>query len=128
LPYLIDTNIAVHLRDRDPVVRTKMGSLDDLVLLSVISRVELEGGVYSDPSKLAARRARLDAMLLGLAIVPFTDAAAVIYGQIVATAGFSRRKILDRMIGAQSLLVQATLVTMNPSDFRDIAGLRVLAW
>jgi predicted nucleic acid-binding protein len=128
VPYLIDTNVAIHLRDRDPVIGTKMASLDGEVLLSVVSRVELEGGVYREPSKTAARRARLDAMLLGLEVVPFSEAAAVAYGKIVSAAGYSRRKVLDRMIAAQALVIQATVVTMNASDFRDVLGLSVIAW
>lgn len=32
------------------------------------------------------------------------------------------------MIAAQALVHRATLVTMNASDFADIAGLSLLAW
>jgi predicted nucleic acid-binding protein len=58
----------------------------------------------------------------------FDGAAADAYGTIVAHAGYSRRKLLDRMIAAQALVHRATLVTMNPDDFADVAGLTVVAW
>ena len=38
------------------------------------------------------------------------------YGTIVASAGYSWRKLLDRMIAAQALVHRATLVTFNPGD------------
>jgi tRNA(fMet)-specific endonuclease VapC len=128
VPYLIDTNVAIHLRDRDPAIRSKVQALGDGILLSVISRVELEGGVYNDPSKAASRRVGLDLVLASVLVVPFDDVAAATYGSIVAALGFSRRKLIDRMIAAQALINGATLVTMNPGDFNDVPGLQVMAW
>ena len=58
----------------------------------------------------------------------FDDAAAEAYGAIVAHAGYSRRKLLDRVIAAQALVHRAILVTMNPNDFADIVGLELRAW
>jgi tRNA(fMet)-specific endonuclease VapC len=46
----------------------------------------------------------------------------------VTHAGYSRRKLLDRMIVAQALVHRATLITMNPDDFSDIPGLALVAW
>lgn len=58
----------------------------------------------------------------------FDDAAADAYGAIVASAGYSRRKLFDRMIAAQALVHRATLVTKKASDYADIAELALLAW
>ena len=41
----------------------KIAALEGAVLLSVVSRVELEGGVYRDPDQAHLRRPRLDAIL-----------------------------------------------------------------
>lgn len=128
MAYLLDTNVAIHVRDGDPVVTERVASLDGAVLLSIVTRVELEGGVYREPSHAALRRARLDTMLAALPTLAFDDAAAGVYGAIVAGAGYSRRKLLDRMIAAQALVHRATLVTLNPDDFRDVPGLQVEAW
>ena len=47
---------------------------------------------------------------------------------MISICGFSRRKVLDRMIAAQAITYGATLVTRNGDDFRDILGLRLLEW
>jgi predicted nucleic acid-binding protein len=125
---MIDTNVAIHLRDRDPAIRARMQALGDGILLSVISRVELEGGVYSEPAKTQSRRTGLDVVLAAILVVPFDDLAAATYGAIIAVVGFSHRKVIDRMIAAQALVQGATLVTMNPGDFSDVPGLKVIAW
>jgi tRNA(fMet)-specific endonuclease VapC len=118
---MLDTNVAIHLRDGDPAV-------EGAVLLSIITRVELEGGVYADPANTALRRPRLDVMLEALPVVSFDEPAAEAYRRILEACGYSRRKVLDRMIAAQALAHRATLVTANPDDFRDVPGLELLAW
>ena len=60
--------------------------------------------------------------------IAFDDAAADAYGAIVASAGYSRRKLLDRMIAAQALVHRASLATMNADDYSDIPGLSLLVW
>ena len=125
---MLDTNIAIGLRDGDSWIVAAVGRLEEAVLLSIVTRVELEGGVHRTPQGAAERRNRLDAILAALPVVAFDDAAADAYGAIVATTGYSRRKLLDRMIAAQALVHRATLVTRNPDDFRDIPGLRLEVW
>ncbi len=61
-------------------------------------------------------------------MLAFDDTAADAYRQIVEAVGYSRRKILDRMIAAQALVHRATLVTRNAADFRDVPGLDLMAW
>jgi tRNA(fMet)-specific endonuclease VapC len=128
MAFLLDTNVAIHLRDGDSVVARKVPELRGAVLLSIVTRVELEGGVYREPAQAPVRRARLDAILSAIPTLAFDDLAAGAYGTIVANAGYSRRKLLDRMIAAQALVHRATLVTFNPDDFADVPGLSVLAW
>lgn len=97
-------------------------------MLSVITRVELEGGVYRDPAQAGIRRPRLDAMLVTLPVLAFDETAADAYRQIVEAVGYSRRKLMARMIAAQALVHRATLVTLNAGDFRDVPGLDLLPW
>jgi len=125
---MLDTNIAIRLRDRDLTVMGKVAALGDGAMISIVTRVELEGGVYGDPGKSVVRRARLDAMLQSLPAVLFDDAAADVYKTILESVGFSRRKVVDRMIAAQAIVHRATLVTMNAVDFIDIPNLKMLAW
>jgi tRNA(fMet)-specific endonuclease VapC len=128
MAFLLDTDVAIHLRDGDPAVTEKVSALDDAVLLSIVTRVELEGGVYRDPVYREVRRVRLDTILATIPTLAFDDAAADAYGAIVASAGYSRRKLLDRMIAAQALVHRAQLVTMNAGDYADVPGLSLLAW
>ncbi len=125
---MLDTNVAIHLRDGDPAVTGKIAALGAGVLMSIVTRVELEGGVYREPAYAGLRRARLDAMLAAIPVVAFDDLSAATYGRIVAQAGYSRRKLLDRMIAAQALVCRAALATQNPADFQDVPGLTLEIW
>ena len=126
--YLLDTNVAIHLRDGDPAVVQRVRALDDAVMMSIVTRVELEGGVHRDPRYAAARRERLDLVLAAVPALAFDDADAAVHAEIVAAVGYSRRKLLDRMIAAQAVCHRATLVTFDVDDFREIPGLKLLAW
>jgi predicted nucleic acid-binding protein len=64
--------------------------------------------LYRDPSQGHIRRPRLDAILASLPVLAFDEDSALAYRQILAASGYSRRKLLDRMIAAQALVHQAT--------------------
>lgn len=128
MAFLLDTNVLIRLRDGDLEIADRIAALDGAILLSIVSRIELEGGVYRDPSQASARRPRLDAILQALPVLAFDAVDADAYRAIVEAVGYSRRKLLDRMIAAQALVHRATLVTQNPADFLDIPGLDLLAW
>ncbi len=128
MPFLLDTNVAIHLRDGDPGIKGKIAGLTDDVFLSIITRVELEGGVLAEQALAPYRRARLDTMFALIRVVDFDEGCADAYRAIVERAGYSRRKVMDRMIAAQALAHSASLVTMNARDFRDVAGLTLLEW
>ena len=125
---LLDTSVAIGLRDLEPGISNRVSSLSPPPLLSVISVVELEGGVVNARQGRAHRRRLLDAMLEELQIVPFGAREAEIYGSIVAQLGFARTTVIDRMIAAQAIALGATLATLNPRDFRPIEGLAVEDW
>ena len=60
MAFLLDTNVAIHLRDGDPAVTQKVVALQGAVLISIVTRVELEGGVSGSGARAysqgAARR------------------------------------------------------------------------
>lgn len=120
---VLDTSVAIGLRDRHaPTLRLVRG-LTEPVSLSAITRIELEGGVTRDSAQSAVRRSRLDAMLAILATLPLEEADVLVYRRIVEALGYSRRKLLDRLIAAQAIARNSALATANPSDFREIPGL-----
>ena len=96
--------------------------------LSLLTLVELEGGVYSRPDIMRARRIALDALLRRLDVAPFDARTVAAYGRIVAACGFSRRRVLDRLIAATAIVNDFTLITSNGDDFRDIPGLKLEVW
>ncbi|MEO8812497.1 MAG: PIN domain-containing protein [Caulobacteraceae bacterium] len=126
--YILDTDVAILLRDGDEAIRAGVKALARPLAISVVTRVELEGGVRRDRSQSQLRRRLLDVLLATLPVLPFDEAAADAYRLIVEHAGYSRRKLLDRMIAAQTLVHRAVLVTRNGDDFRDVPGLELLEW
>lgn len=126
---LLDTSVAIPLRDADATIEGKFRAVQDrTVLMSIVTRVELEGGVHQQAEHAAVRRARLDLLLAALPVLNFGPREAEAYGRIVAVLRYSRRKLLDRMIASQALVADATLVTLNGEDFRDVPGLKLLEW
>ena len=125
---VIDTDVAIHWRDGDAAVQTLLASLPMLPAISVITQVELENGVYRDTTQSARRRARLDMLLAKLTVLAFTRETAANFATIVAQRGFSRWRTADRMIAATAIMHDATLVTMNGADYRDVAGLKLTVW
>jgi len=128
LTYLFDTSVAIELRDGDRAFRSLLATVDETPSISVITRVELEGGVYANAVLAEKRRKAVDALLREFIVLDFTDEMAEIYGAIVEQVGFSRRKITDRMIAATALAHDLTLVTLNGRDFRDVPGLELVEW
>ncbi|MDB5675543.1 MAG: vapC protein [Sphingomonas bacterium] len=126
--YLIDTNVAIYLRDGHPMIVRRIAELGDVAAVSLVTLVELEGGVYANPAFAVRRRARMDAMFSETPVLPLDNAAVTVYGEIVRTAGYSRTRLFDRLIAATALLHGLTLITINGADFRDIPGLSLEIW
>ncbi|MFM2409733.1 MAG: hypothetical protein RL481_561 [Pseudomonadota bacterium] len=128
MAYLLDTNIAVHLRERNEAVLSRFDELDERPFISVATRVELEGGVYAHPEWAEDRRQAVDELLTMLPMLDFKSETAAAYGRILSKSGFNRRKIIDRMIAATAIVADLTLITTNGDDFADIDGLKLEVW
>jgi tRNA(fMet)-specific endonuclease VapC len=128
VPYLLDTNIAIHARDGTDTVLEKLTEHDGEVLLSALSLAELQRGVFRDSAMTAVRQARLEVLLRGLPVIPFDAGAAIAYGRIIAQRGWARGRDYDRMIAAHAISSGCVLVTNNEADFRDIPGLLIEDW
>lgn len=128
MPILFDTSVAIALREGHEAVLEKTRNLAEIPMLSIVSVVELEGGVAFAPEGVATRRAALDRLLATLEILPFEPAEAAAYRSIIEARGFSRRLTFDRMIAAQAIVAGATLATLNLRGFRDIPNLAIENW
>lgn len=116
------------MREGDVRTIRRSAEVSPVALLSILSVVELEGGVPAAPEGAAIRRLKLDELYEVVDILPFDRAEAATYRTIVTACGFSRTKIIDRMIAAQAIVAGATLATLNPRDFRNISGLHLEDW
>ena len=128
MSFLIDTNVVIHLRDGDEGVFRKMADLDALPAIAMITRIELENGLYRDPELTDLLRPNLAVILHRTDVIDFGNMEFEAYRSILDQVGFSKRKVLDRMIAATALAHDLTLITMNGHDFRDVPGLKLVEW
>lgn len=125
---LLDTSVAIPFRDGDEPIMERVNALTALPMISVLTRVELEGGVYREPEQASVRSTRLQLLLEQVEELPFSLEQAVAYGRIVASSGYSRTKLIDRLIAAQALVASVPLATLNPRDFHGIPKLEIEDW
>jgi tRNA(fMet)-specific endonuclease VapC len=128
LSFLLDTDVAIHLRDLNDAFLRRLGALDEMPALSVITLVELEGGIRAAPEHGRTQRQRLEALVREMPVLPFDEPCVAAYGRIVGVAGYSRRKVVDRMIAATALANGLALITLNGADFQEVPGLELVAW
>ena len=128
MAYLIDTNIAIHLRDGDAKVLARFAVHSGGIAMSALTLTELERGLYKTPALTAARRPRLDSVLRHIPVLPYDQEAALAYGRIIAQCGWAKGKDYDRMIAAHAISTRSILVTNNAVDFTGIAGLLLEDW
>ncbi len=125
---LLDTSVAIALRDADPATIARYSDLEAPPLLSVVSIVELEGGVASASVGREERRRALTNMLALMNVVDFGRREARLYGEIIEANGFARGRIIDRMIAASALAHGAVVATRNVQGFADVRDLKVEDW
>jgi predicted nucleic acid-binding protein len=122
LSFLFDTSILMdRLRGRDEATDLLVAAATDgTPLVSVLTRLEIEGGMRSD-ERHGVRRL-FDAM----AVVPVSDEIAKAAGGMLRQYRRSHVGIdlVDYVIAASALQVGATLVTLNVKHFPMIDGLR----
>ena len=124
----IATDVAIALRDADRATLRLIDELPELPVISMITRIELENGVNAEPGLERLRRRLLDRFLETITVEMFTHADILAYGAIVYNLSYDRRTTLDRLIAAQAIARDATLITRNGRDFRRIEGLKLVEW
>jgi tRNA(fMet)-specific endonuclease VapC len=126
--HLIDTNIAIHLRDGDARVLAKFTEHAGSVAMSALTLTELERGLYKTPALTAMRSPRLGSVMRHIPVLPYDEEAARAYGRIIAQCGWAKGRDYDRMIAAHAISTRSVLVTNNIADFNDIPGLALENW
>ena len=130
LRYMLDTNICIHLiQKQPPQVIQKFSTLKyGDVVISSITLAELRYGVERDSQIRAGAEAALNGLLRFLPVLPFEENAASHYGVLRALVRDRKRDALDRLIAAHALSQQLILVTNNEADFKDYTLLSVENW
>ncbi len=128
MSFVLDTSVAIELRDFNDALLNRLTELGGTAHFSIITQIELLNGLHANGEHKALRAQRVAVLLRRIPVLEFSLNCATAYETIVAQTSFSRRKILDRMIAAQSLAVDATLITLNPDDFTDIPNLKLIGW
>ena len=120
--------MAIAVGELEAAAAARFESLDQLPILSVLTVVELQGGIAAATTERLKRERLLARLTTALPILSFGERQAEAYGRIVDLIGFSRTKVIDRLIAAQAISAGAVLATLNPRDFRDVPGLAVEDW
>ena len=129
--YMLDTNTCVDLirRRGDRILRTMQRLRPDDLCVSSVTLSELEYGAAksADPGR---NRLALAEFMTPLAVLPYDDAVAPVYGRVRAVLEREGTPIgpLDTMIAAHALALGLTVVTNNEREFRRVAGLNVQNW
>lgn len=130
--YLLDTNIVSYF------IRGANSTLVDQVAqaletqsatISVITRAELRFGQAGLP--VADKRKRAIDLVLGqLTALPWTSAAADIYGHLKDRLKRQGTPIgdMDTLIAAHALAEKLILVTHNTRHFENVPGLKLEDW
>ena len=125
---IIDTNICIALRDLDAATWERVRALPEEPVMSMVTRIELENGAHAEPGVENLRRRLLEELLEIVPIEMYTHADILAYRNIVYDLSYDRWRTLDRLIAAQAIARDASLITRNGKDFRRIDGLRLIEW
>lgn len=126
---MLDTDsVSLALRGQGRVGATILEHRPSELCISVLTLAELRFG--------AARRksAKLDALIAAfvrnVAVMPFDEDAADIFGRIASELAESGSPIgeFDVLIAAHALALNLTLITNNTKHFRRVRGLRTDNW
>ena len=129
--YMLDTNVCIDLiRRKSPAtLRNLQRTSPQDVCISVITLSELEYGVAKSGAPERNRLA-LAEFMAPVAVLPYSDLVAPVYGRIRARLESKGIGIgsLDTLIAAHALSAGLTLVTNNEDEFKRVPDLRVINW
>ena len=130
MPYMLDTNICIHLIQRHPpqVLQRLAALKQGEALMSVVTYAELRAGLEMQQRNRDHDEKVLALLVQRIPVLPFAEAAAEQFGILRAAVRDRRRDALDRLIAAHAIAAGTVLVTNNEDDFRDYPGLQLGNW
>lgn len=131
MKYMLDTDVCIYLIKKQPsaVLEKLQACRAGDVGISTVTVAELRYGA-SKSQRPTQNHEALDLFLAPFDLVPFDDAAAVVYGEIRAQLERAGDPIgpLDTLIAAQAKHLGVSLVTNNTREFKKVKGLKVEGW
>lgn len=130
LAYMLDTNICIHvMKTYPPQVREKFNALAEQLCISSITLGELHYGAQKS-ARCAENLTAIEHFVARLEVLPFSDKAAVHYGQLRAELERAGTPCgpHDMQIGAHARSEGLIVVTNNRREFDRMPGLRVENW
>jgi len=128
--YCIDTNIIIDILWGDASLRTKIETLPpEHVCITPIILAELFKGAHLAKRQQEAIKL-VEEFTHSIETLEFSEAACKTFGQRYAELAQQGKltQEADLMTGCIALTHNATLVTRNVKDFKNIRGLSVVTW
>lgn len=131
MKYMLDTNICIYIIKHKPnkVFERFESYRPGDICISSITSAELEDGVSKSLYKERNKFALIEFLTL-IEVLPYTEKAASIYGEIRSTLEKKGQIIggFDMLISSHALSENLTLVTNNISKFKRVNQLRTENW
>ncbi len=125
---LIDTDVVIHIRDGNAPVADRLANTSDQVVISLVTMIELHAGLAVDETEREQRREGIKRISEWFTVLKLDEYVVGAYGSMIERLGYSRTRVLDRLIAATAIVHDLTLVTINGTDFRDVPGLKLEVW
>lgn len=129
--FLLDTNVLVELRRRNPILIANLQKHSPAALCySVISIGEIHKSIVQHPmEKAMAMWEHWKQLLAPFAPIDFTSEASTTWGRLMHETRKQQVGPRDLLIAATALAAYGmTVVTHNTQEFRRIEGLQVEDW
>ena len=128
---MLDTNICIYIikqRPQSVLARFRAFQVGDIGI-STITLAELDYGAMKS-ARPRQNRDSLKEFVAPLDVASFDIAASEAYGEIRAALEKSGRPIgvMDLLIAAHALSLNARLATNNEREFKRVRGLRIENW
>ena len=131
MKYMLDTNICIFVirHQKKSVIEKIIRHAPANILISSITVSELEYGCEKSAAPQQNRIALME-FLSPFDVTRFGSAAAHRYGMLRARLEREGKPTgaMDMLIAAHALALEATLVTNNTRDFKNIDGLGLADW